>query len=119
MGTETALDGDSGVVEDDTARNTAVILEGTDNGIQKTLQILPLVSNDVRGAAVTQPGTEQVYNQLLTVDVDGCLTPVDLDGLSRSETNTFVSFRAARISWTTFRTEDSLPVKLHSSTSLW
>ena len=58
MGTETALDGDSGIVEDDTARNTAVILEGTDNGIQETLQILPLVSNDVRRTAVAQPGTE-------------------------------------------------------------
>ena len=40
MGTETALNSHSGVVKDDSAGNAAVILEGTDDGIQKTLQIL-------------------------------------------------------------------------------
>ena len=58
MCTESALNSYSGIVEDDTAGNTAIILESADNGIQKTLQILPLIGDDIRGAAVTQPGAE-------------------------------------------------------------
>lgn len=85
MGTETALDGNSGVVKDDTARNTAVILEGTDDGIQEALQILPFVSKDIGCTAMAEPGTEQIYDQLFTIDVNGSLTPVDLDSFSRGK----------------------------------
>ena len=85
MCAESALNSYLGIVEDDTAGNTAIILEGSDNGIQKTFQILPLIGDDIRGAAVTQPGTEQVNNQLLAIDVNGSLAPVNLDSFSRSE----------------------------------
>ena len=83
MCTESALNGYPGIVEDDTTGNTAIILEGSDYGIQKAFQILPLVGDDIRGAAVTQPGAEQVNNQLLAIDVNGSLAPIDLDGFSR------------------------------------
>ena len=85
MCTESALNGYSGIVEDDTAGNTAIILEGADNRIQKAFQVLPLIGDDIRGAAVTQPGAEQVDNQLFAIDIDGSLPPIDLHGLSRSE----------------------------------
>lgn len=75
MCTESALNGNLGVVKDDTAGNTAIILEGSDNGIQKAFQILPLIGDDIRGAAVTQPGAEQVKNQLLAIDINGSLPP--------------------------------------------
>ena len=85
MCTESALNGYPGIVEDDTAGNPAIILKGTDNRIQKAFQVLPLIGDDIRGSAVTQPGAEQVKNQLLTIDINGSLAPIDLDGLSRSE----------------------------------
>lgn len=55
MGPEAALDSHLCIVKDDTAGNTAIVLKSADNGIQKALQILPLVSDDIRGAAVTEP----------------------------------------------------------------
>ena len=85
MCTESALNGYPGIVEDDTAGNTAIILEGSDNGIQKTLQILPPIGDDLRGTAVTQPSAEQVKNLLLAIDINSSFAPIDLDGFSRSE----------------------------------
>ena len=93
MGAESTLDRNTGIVKDNPSGNAAVILEGMDDGIQKTLQILPLVGNDIGCTAVTEPGTEEIEDDLLTIQVNGSLSPVDLDGLSRSEAQRNKCFR--------------------------
>ena len=72
MSVKAAPDCNSGIVKDDTPGNTAVILEGMDSGIQKTLQILPLVGDDIRRTAVAEPGPEEIEDDLLTIKESSC-----------------------------------------------
>lgn len=101
MSVKAAPDCNSGIVKDDTPGNTAVILEGMDSGIQKTLQILPLVGDDIRRTAVAEPGPEEIEDDLLTIQVNGA-SPQSIwtasPGAKRRGMKAFVSLRAARIS---------------------
>ena len=42
---------------------------------------------------MTEPGTEEIGDDLLTIQVNGSLSPVDLDGLSRSKAQRNKCFR--------------------------
>ena len=82
MGAEAVLDGNLAVVKDNPIGDTAEILKYLNQRIQKALLILPAVCQNHGGTAVAQSRAEEVDGSFDTAQVDGCLTPVNLQGIS-------------------------------------
>ena len=85
VGAEAVLDGNLAVVKDNPFRDTAEVPEYLNQRIQKALLILPAVWQNHGGTAVAQPGAEEIDDGFDTVQIDGRLTPVNLQGISRRE----------------------------------
>ena len=82
VGAEVVLDGNLAVVKDNPFGNTAEILKYLNQRIQKALLILSAVCQSHGSTAVAQSRAEEVDGSFDTAQVDGCLTPVNLQGIS-------------------------------------
>ena len=83
VGAEAVLNGNLAVVKDNPFGNTAEILKYLNQRIQKALLILPAVCQNHGDTAVAQSRAEEVDGSFDTVQIDGRLTPVNLQGISR------------------------------------
>ena len=85
VGAEAVLDGNLAIVKDNPFGDTAEVLEYLNQRIQEALLVLPAICQNHGGTAVAQPGAEEIDDGFGTVQIDGSLTPVNLQGISRRE----------------------------------
>ncbi len=82
IGPESILNRDLRIVEDYPPWDASKILEGLNQGVEKTLAVLPSVCDEERRITAAEPRTEQIDYLPAPCQLYGCFAPVDLERIT-------------------------------------